>query len=205
MSNTPLQKGMTGYDPSLEDAYPYDPPRAEAILKEGGWTKVGEFWEKGGKRLAFAINAISTVPSYPLLAQAMQGYLRKVGMDVQVQQLATPAWLAANVAGEMSMAPLQYIGVDPDALHFWFLPGEYFNWSKFSDPKLTQLIMDGQKERDADKRIKIYHEAQKIIMDQAVMMPIRQNIDLMMMSKKVTGLTYMGGGFEYFLSTSMTD
>jgi peptide/nickel transport system substrate-binding protein len=204
-SNTPLVKGMVGYDPSLEDSYPFDPAKAEALLKAGGWTKPGEFWEKDGRRLAFTINAISTVPSYPLLAQAMQGYLRKAGMDVQVQQLATPAWLAANVNGDMSMTPLQYVGVDPDALHFWFLPGEYFNWSKFTDPTLTQLINQGQQERDTEKRVKIYHQAQKIIMDNAVMMPIRQNIDLLMTSKKVSGITYAGGGFEYFWAASMTD
>ena len=204
-SNTPLQPGMTGYDASLENSYPYDPAKAEAVLKEGGWTKSGEFWEKDGKRLAFTINAISTVPSYPLLAQAMQGYLRKIGMDVQVQQLAVPAWLAANVNGDMSMTPLQYIGVDPDALHFWFLPGEYFNWSKFSDPKLTASDQRGQQERDPAKRVAIYHEAQKIIMDQAVMMPIRQNIDLVMTTKKMTGLTYSGGGFEYLWAASLTD
>ena len=205
VSNTPLQPGMTGYDASLENSYPYNPAKAEAVLKEAGWTKPGEFWEKDGKRLAFTINAIATVPSYPLLAQAMQGYLRKAGMDVQVQQLATPAWLAANINGDMSITPLQYIGVDPDALHFWFLPGQYFNWSKFSDPKLTELITQGQQERDPAKRIAIYHQAQKIIMDQAVMMPIRQNIDLVMTSKKMSGLTYSGGGFEYFWAASLTD
>jgi peptide/nickel transport system substrate-binding protein len=203
--NTPLQKGMTGYDPSLENMYPYDPAKSETLLKDAGWTKNGEFWEKDGKRLAFTINAIATVPSYPLLSQAMQGYLRKAGMDVSVQQLATPAWLASNINGETSMAPLQYIGVDPDALHFWFLPGEYFNWSKFSDPKLTELIKEGQKERDTEKRTKIYHEVQKIIMENAVMMPIRQNIDLVMTSKKLTGVTYMGGGFEYLLPATLSD
>ena len=126
----------------------------------------------------------------------MQGYLRKIGMDVQVQQLAVPAWLAANVNGEMSMTPLQYIGVDPDALHFWFLPGEYFNWSKFSDPKLTELINRGPAGARSSQARRIYHEAQKIIMDQAVMMPIRQNIDLVMTSKKMTGLTYIGRRFR---------
>jgi peptide/nickel transport system substrate-binding protein len=203
VSHTPLQRGMLGYDPSLEDFYPYDPAKAEAILREAGWTKSGEFYEKNGRRLAFTINAISTVPSYPLLAQAMQGYLRRVGMDVSVQQLAVPAWLAANVAGEMSMAPLQYVGVDPDALQFWFLPDQYFNWSKFTDPKLTELIRAAQRETDRDRRVTLYHQAQRIIMEQAVMMPLRQNIDLVMTSKKLTGLTYSGGGFHYFLAASL--
>jgi peptide/nickel transport system substrate-binding protein len=202
-SNTPLQKGMVGYDASIEDAYPYDPAKAEATLKAAGWIKPGEFWEKDGKRLALTLTAISTVPEYPLIAQAIQGYLRKVGMDAQVEQLAVPAWLAANIKGDMSLTPLQYIGVDPDALHLWFLPEQYFNWSHFTDPKLTALLEQGQQESDEQKRVALYHEAQRFIMDQAIEMPIHENVDLVMTSKKLTGLTYSGGGFEYLGAASL--
>jgi peptide/nickel transport system substrate-binding protein len=205
VSNTPLLKGMVGYDASLEDSYPYDPGKAEALLKGAGWTKAGEFWEKGGQRLTLAITAISTVPSYPLLAQAIQGYLRKAGMDAQVTQLAVPAWLAANIKGDMSLTPLQYAGVDPDALHFWFLPGEYFNWSHYTNETLTKLLTQAQQETDREKRIPLYREAQKIIMDQALIMPLRANIDLVMTSKKLTGLTYVGGGFEYFWAAALAE
>ena len=41
-------------------------------------------------------------------------------------------------------------------------------------------------------------------MDQAVELPIRQNIDLVMTTPKLTGLTYSGGGFEYFGAASMS-
>ena len=51
-SNTPLVKGMLGYDAALEDLYPYDPSKAAATLKAAGWTKQGEFWEKDGRPLA---------------------------------------------------------------------------------------------------------------------------------------------------------
>ena len=203
VSNTPLVKGMVGYDEALETAYPFDPARAEALLKEAGWTKPGEFWEKDGKRLAIKLTAISTSTSYPPLAQAIQGYLRKFGIDASVEQMATPAWLAANINGQFSITPLQYIGVDPDALRLWFTPDQYFNWSHFTDPTLTKLLADGQQELDQAKRLPIYAQAQKIIMDQAIEMPIRQNIDLVMTSKKLTGLTYSGGGFEYFGAASM--
>jgi peptide/nickel transport system substrate-binding protein len=203
-SNTPLQKAMTGYDSSLESTYSYDPAKAEATLQAGGWTKSNGFWEKAGKRLTINITAISSVPEYPLIAQAIQGYLRKVGMDAQVTQQAVPAWLAANIKGNMSLTPLQYIAVDPDALHLWFLPGQYFNWSHYTNPQLTALITQGQRETDTTKRLAIYSQIQKIILDQAVLMPIHQNVDLVMTSKKLTGLLYSGGGFEYFGAASKT-
>jgi len=191
------------YDASLEGSYPYDPAKAEATLKAGGWTKPGEFWEKDGKTLTLKISAISTSAESPLLAQALQGYLRKVGMDAQVFQMAVPAWLAANIKGDMSLAALQYIAVDSDALHLWFLPDQYFNWSHYTNPQLTDLIMQGQKESDPAKRFAIYAKAQKILMDEAVIMPIRENVDLLMTTRKLTGVTWSGGGFEYFGAATM--
>jgi peptide/nickel transport system substrate-binding protein len=203
VSNTPLVKCMLGYDASLEDLYPYDPAKAAETLKAAGWTKTGEFWEKDGKPLQLKLTAIASSTEYPLLAQAMQGYLRKAGMDAQVERLASPAWLAANIKGDMSMTPLQYIGVDPDALHLWFLPGQYFNWSHVDDPALGKLIAEGQQEGDADKRVAIYHRIQRMIMEGAMEMPIHENVDLVMTSPKLTGMTWSGGGFEYLGAASM--
>lgn len=202
-SNTPIQQGSAGYDAALENAYPYDPAKSEALLKADGWTKSGTFWEKNGKPLTLTITAISTVPAYPLLAQAIQGYLRKVGMDAHVVELAVPAWLAANIRGDMSLTPLQYIGVDPDALRLWYLPGQYFNWSHYTNPELTDLLTRGQHELDAAKRQAIYFRAQQLIMDEAVVMPINQNADLVMVSKKLAGLSWSGGGFEYLGAASL--
>jgi peptide/nickel transport system substrate-binding protein len=198
VSNTPLQKGMLGYDASLESMYPYDPGKAEELLKADGWTKNGEFWQKDGKNLSILISVISTSTEYPLLGQAIQGYLRKIGMDASVQPLAVPAWLAANVNGETTMAPSQYIGVDPDCMHLWYLPGQYFNWSRANNPQLSKLINDGQQEIDEAKRADIYKQAQKVIMEQALELPVHQNIDLVMTQKELVGLTYSFGGFEYF-------
>jgi peptide/nickel transport system substrate-binding protein len=202
--NTPLQKGLAGYDPTLEGLYSYNPAKAEAALQAGGWTKVNGIYQKGGRQLDINITAISSVPEYPLLAQAIQGYLRAVGMNATVSQLATPAWLAANIAGNMSLTPLQYIAVDPDALHLWFLPGQYFNWSHFTDPTLTNLINSAQQEPDPAKRVAAYQQAQQIIMNQAIDLPLHENVDLVMTSKQLTGLQYSGGGFEYFGAASMS-
>ena len=86
------------------------------------------------------------------------------------------------------MTPLQYIGVDPDALHFCSYR-RVFQLEPVLESELTHLITRGQQESDPDKREGIYREVQKIIMDQAVMMPIRQNIDLHDI-QNLTGLTY---------------
>ena len=125
-------------------------------------------------------------------------------MDASVEQMAPPAWLAANIKGDMSLTPLTYIGVDPDALRLWFTPDQYFNWSHFTDPKLTGLLLNGNAEQDPAKRLQMYDDAQSIIMDQAIELPIRQNVDLVMTKKTLTGLTWSGGGFESFATATVS-
>ncbi len=202
-SHTPLTEGMLGYDADLAKMYPYDPQKAKELLKEAGWENKGNGWEKDGKPLEIKLTAISTKAHYMAEAQAIQGYLAKIGIKASMEPMAAPAWLAANVAGTITMTPGQYIGVDPDALHYWFLPDQYFNWSHWSDPKLTKLLMAGRSEQDPEKRAQIYHDAQKIIMEQALELPIRQNIDLTMVDKSVKGVTWSGGGFQYFGAASI--
>jgi len=197
--------GMPEYSVSaLESMYPYDPKKAADLLTAAGWVKNGQYWSKGGKELALTITAISTRAAYPLIAEALQGQLKANGMNVNVSKLATPAWLDANVKGTMSLTPLQYVAVDPAALNLWFMPDQYYNWSHYTNPELTKLIEQGNESNDAAARQKIYEQAQTLIMEQAVMMPIHQNADLLLMAKNLSGVTYAGGGFEYFLGASLS-
>ncbi len=206
VSNTPLVKGMIGYDPSLENSTRTTRPRRRRLLKAAGWTKSGRVLGEGRQAARRSTSPRSRPrPEYPLLAQAIQGYLRKAGMDASVQQMAAPAWLAANIKGDMSLTPLQYIGVDPDALHLWFLPDQYFNWSHYTDPTAdASCITRASRSSIRPSAPRSTRQAQKIIMDQAVEMPIHQNIDLVMTTKKLTGLTWSGGGFEYFGAASVS-
>jgi peptide/nickel transport system substrate-binding protein len=54
------------------------------------------------------------------------------------------------------------------------------------------------------QREKIYAQAQTLIMQEAVMLPLYQNEDLVLTSKKLNGITYAGGGFEYFLGATLS-
>ncbi len=198
ISTTPLTEGMLGYDPALGTLYPYDVEKSASLLTAAGWTRKGAYWEKDGKTLSVKVTAIADKAHYMALAQAIQGYLIAAGFDAKVEPLTSPAWTAANIAGDMSLTPLQYIAVDPDALRFWFTPDQYFNWSHWSDPAFTALLDKAVAIQDPAKRAALYKDVQKMLLDQAVILPLRQNLDLTMAAKSVTGLTWSGGGFQYF-------
>lgn len=201
---SPLVKGMFGYDASLANQYPHDPAKAQDTLRKGGWAKQSDgSWTKDGKKLSLIITAINTSPTYPLLAQAMQGNLKQVGIQASVQQMGDSAWEDNNVKGGFNLTPLTYVAVDPDALSFWFNPGSFYNWSHYTNDRLTGLLSQGRVTTDEAKRASIYKQAQKIIMDQAVLYPIYENQDLLTYSKKLTGVGYSGGGFESFYGATL--
>lgn len=205
VADTPLTKGMIGYDPSLENHYPYDPKKAAELLVGAGWKKSSDFWDKDGKRLTLKLTVISTRPAYVRIAEAMQEYLRKAGMDVQIEQQALSAWFAGGIAGEFSFTPLQLVGTDPSVMNSIFMPGQYLYWNKYTNTELQALLGQGLTEMDENARITIYKKAQKLIMDSAVLMPIHQNVDLMTLSNKLKGVTYSAGGFQYFGATTLAE
>jgi peptide/nickel transport system substrate-binding protein len=90
------------------------------------------------------------------------------------------------------------VAVDPDALSVWFLPGEYLNWSHYTSPALTSALEQAGTTQSAAQRTALYEKAQTIIMQQALMMPMHENEDLTLSSAKLQGVTYSGGGFEFF-------
>jgi peptide/nickel transport system substrate-binding protein len=55
---------------------------------------------------------------------------------------------------------------------------------------------------DAD-RTATYKKVQQLIMQQALMFPLHENTDLVVMSSKLKGVSYSGGGFEYFYPASL--
>ncbi|WP_210347633.1 ABC transporter substrate-binding protein [Bradyrhizobium diazoefficiens] len=205
ITSSPISKGMVGYDASLESSYPYDPKKAAALLTEAGWKKSGEFWEKDGKRLTLKLTVISTRPGYVRIAEAIQEYLRKAGMDVQVEQQALPAWFAGGINGDFSLTPMQLVGTDPSVLNGLFMPGAYMYWNKYTNAELQDLLSQGQTEMDENARAQTYKKAQKLVVDSGVLMPIHQNIDLVTVTSKLRGVTYSAGGFEYFGAATLAD
>ena len=56
-------------------------------------------------------------------------------------------------------------------------PGRYkYNWMQLKDAKLDKLFEDGRAVTDQGKRDAVYAEAQKIIMDSAVWLPIHNQV-----------------------------
>lgn len=108
------------------------------------------------------------------VAVVVQGYLAKVGIEVDVQALEFASWMDQAKAGKW---PIWYLGrtsnVLPDTF-FKFFMTDYVgasNFSAFSDAKFDKLAKAAFSENDETKRTEHYHDAQRYLNDQYVVYP----------------------------------
>jgi peptide/nickel transport system substrate-binding protein len=190
----PLNVFTIGYDKSVVGMYEYDPPKAETLLEEAGWVDSdGDgIREKDGQPLKLEAYLMSW-GYVPEVAQLLQAQLKAVGIEMESQVVAYPAALEAAREGKHHLIPFSLSSSDPDILRTFFHSSNAdsgFNWSKVRDPKLDELLENGARTLDLDRRRELYAEAQQLIMAEALILPIRDYVNLNAASAKVKGLRY---------------
>ena len=148
-------------DPALRQAYPFDPPKAKALLGEAGWQPGGDgIRAKGGQRLEIVLNAIEYGGGADPTAQLIQASLREVGIDVKIKAQARPPWYEDNYRcathGPGDVPALHRPRRPLRALPLVAGRRSNFNWSCVKNAKLDQLLEQGRRESDPAKRRAIY-------------------------------------------------
>jgi peptide/nickel transport system substrate-binding protein len=188
-----LAPGTLDYDKSAE-IYKPDPDKANQILEQAGWTGGGngKIRSKNGQNLQITDAVISGLADESV-AQLVQGMLLVVGIDLKINSMARAAWYTANNSGDNNMTHVFYVSSDPDVLRnlFWTeMLGKPFNWSQYSNPKVDQLLEDGVHTTDPAKRKDIYSQLQKTLMEDAVILPVYNQVGLSALAANVNDYTY---------------
>lgn len=160
--------GMLSYDP-----YPYDPDKARELLAQAGWTDTdGDgIVDKDGE--SFQVSLTSPIGKYykdTEIATVVQAQLREIGVDVRVEIWEWAAYLSHLKAHEHDFQ-IQGWGASPDAdepLRSNFYCGNPWNVMGYCNEEVDELLDKGLQTMDPDERANYYHEAQHIIIDDAV-------------------------------------
>lgn len=189
----PLAASTMGYEPQMEGTYAHDPARANALLDEAGWvdTDGDGVRDKDGQPLV--LQAYLQGWGYlPEVGQLLQSQLHDVGMEMQMQTVAYPAAVEAASQGLHHLAPMVFSSSDPSVLNLIFPsssePG--FNWSKTDDAELAGYLAEAVHTMDLNRRAELYSQAQIRIMDLALILPIRDYVNINAASSRVHGLQY---------------
>lgn len=174
----PLPPSIRGYFPGIVQYAPhFDKTKAAEALDQAGWKLEGGVRMKGGQPLTFTLyNA--AIDTWKDSAQLVQAQLKELGIDMKIQTFEFGTLLAKAKQGEQQAHFLGYTYTNPDIVYIWFHSsniGTGLNVSHYKDSALDKMIEDARLEVDDAKRLKLYENIQKYIVDKALWVPIWTN------------------------------
>jgi peptide/nickel transport system substrate-binding protein/oligopeptide transport system substrate-binding protein len=158
-----LPAGMPGHDPDLKRYY-YDPDKARQLLAEAGYPNGAGF---PVVRLWASSKAASTKAELA----AYQEYLAKIGVKVEIHSEADwPTYVRMLEQGKLPMFRYSWSATIPDPDDF--LSRQLHsagpnNFSFYRNPQVDQLLEQARKEFDYPRRIALYRDVERIVMDDA--------------------------------------
>jgi peptide/nickel transport system substrate-binding protein len=162
--------------------YPYDPEKARSLLTQAGY----------GSGLSLTLDTpAGRYTKDKEVAQAVGGYLDKVGVKTQVKIKEWATYTAEERKGQLGDLSLWGWGagglMDADlALTPFFSTISSRPYSvNFMDPKANELIIAARTEMKAEKRAAMYREANRILHDQADWLFLYNQADVYGVSKDV--------------------
>ncbi|KRW61274.1 ABC transporter substrate-binding protein [Pseudomonas sp. TTU2014-080ASC] len=185
-ANGPYPANTWSFNTDLP-GYAHDPEKAKALLKEAGLAEgfSTTIWTRPSGSL---LN-----PNPSLGAQLLQADLAEVGIKAEIRVIEWGELIRRAKAGEHDLLFMGWAGDngDPDN----FLTPQFacssvesgLNFARYCDPTLDKLISDGKANSDQAERSRLYKEAQRIIQEQALWLPLTHPTAYALLSKKVSG------------------
>lgn len=197
---SPVAQGPLGhttpfYYDGINGMYPYDLEKAKSLLDEAGWVDSdGDgIRDKNGENLSIYA-ALMGWGNMPEVGTAMQGLYRQLGVDMVAEILSYPAALEAARNSQHNLIPMAISNTDPDILSSYFhsrnIETGMASFTQYSNPELDALLDEGAATTDDTKRAEIYAEIQTMIMEEALIIPIRDYVNLNGASSSIKGLNY---------------
>jgi oligopeptide transport system substrate-binding protein len=174
----------------LVKGYSYDPEKAKALLAEAGYP------EGKGLPNPLTLWVPNETSGGERMAQVVQQNLEVVGVKVTLNTVNYDAFLP--VAGKRQGAAFSLSGwyqdyPDPsDFLGVLFSTHaisdvESNNMAFYSSEKADQWMEAGDREPDPEKRMRFYQEAEKVIVDDAAVVPLVDSVEIWMRQPWVKG------------------
>jgi peptide/nickel transport system substrate-binding protein/oligopeptide transport system substrate-binding protein len=154
---------MPGYNPEVR-GYGYDPDKAKELLAQAG--------HPGGKGLT-PVTIGSTLKSAEIRqeSEAVQQYLTNIGVQAELGGFEDwPAFQRALEQGETQIFRYAWYADYPDPDNFLyplFHSQSANNYFRYRNPAVDALLDEARRETDDLQRVKLYREAEQLIMNDA--------------------------------------
>jgi len=184
---------------ALEDRKP-DPAKARALLAAAGHPDglEVELWYPAIQR--------AYLPDSAATAIQIQQDLKAAGITVKLKKREWSAYLKATGNGAHQMCIIGWMADigDPDNYLYVLLDKENArrpganNRSFYKSDEYSALVTKARHTLDWDKRLELYHEAQRVLFEDVPCVPLVTVPDFRVLAPGVSGYTIYPAGGEYF-------
>lgn len=164
VANGVLPPGIPGHNDELA-GYSYDLAKARKLLAEAGYPD-----GKGFPEIALQFNRDAI---HSRTAEFVLANLRDLGINCTVRELEFGEHLSSVEAGSVAFFRMGWTVDYPDPDSFLYTLfhssniGSGYNFSHMKNAELDELLDRARFETSMEKRIPIYHQAEKLIVDEA--------------------------------------
>jgi peptide/nickel transport system substrate-binding protein len=152
------------------DLYEYDPEKTEELLSEAGWkdSDGDGVVDRAGKpfRVTLLMERDVWAPRWISMAEAIQGELRKVGIDVELQVLETGAVAKLEREGNFDMILRSgYYVWGPYPRHF-FVHHSSCPYGHYKNEAYDRLVDLADSTVDTKAQESVYYELQEMVIEE---------------------------------------
>jgi len=158
-------------------AYDYNAQKAKDLLAQAGWkdTNGDGIVDKDGKNFEMSLITFPNRPSLPLMAEAVAGELKEIGIKANVEVLESGVASSRQQSGDFD-AGLSAVSVamvpDPSYILESYFESNGVNNYGYSNANVDKLLRDAANSKEENDRISKYKEVQSIIQNDVPIIPM---------------------------------
>ena len=185
------------YEP-LVATYNYNPQKAKRLLDEAGFIDPDG---RGPLRRFSLLYKTSQNELGKRVAEVIQQNFNEIGIGLEIRSYEWGTFFSDIKAGNFQFYSLQWVGVtEPDIYYYLFhsssIPPHGANRGRYINPDLDELLEEGRKTLNLEKRKKIYSLVQKIIAFDLPYVSLWYQTNVAAMDHRVKGFVlYPSGDF----------
>lgn len=197
IANSPITPALAAYfDASLASKYPYDQQKAKDLLAQAGWKPgASGVLEKDGKPFQFTMDVGQRGVLEPVNALIQQD-LKKIGVVADLNTMEWNSYIQKVVVRREYTATVNWwtYPSDPDVFPYYHstAAGKGFNIPGYQDPKLDDLLVQGQSATDLESRKAVYKQLQAYTSDTLPYLFLWYPQEIDVMSSSLRGVPELG-------------
>ena len=197
IANSPITPALAAYfDSSLVSKYPYDQQKAKDLLAQAGWKPgASGVLEKDGKPFQFTMDVGQRGVLEPVNALIQQD-LKKIGVVADLNTMEWNSYIQKVVVRREYTATVNWwtYPSDPDVFPYYHstAAGKGFNIPGYQDPKLDDILVQGQSATDLEARKAVYKQLQAYTSDTLPYLFLWYPQEIDVMSSSLRGVPELG-------------